>query len=277
MLFVYLGRKCDLARFSGEKCMQLNFLHKIERNRVICWFSCGATSAVACKIAVQQFKNTNEILIAYCDTGSEHPDNYRFLKNCQDWFNHPIEILKHPKYKTVDEVIEKERYINGVQGAKCTQQLKIWHRKRIQRPEADLQVFGFDAGEVDRAFDFRQHNPEVKLYTPLIKRNLFKKDCLALIESQGIELPAVYKMGYKNANCIGCVKGGMGYWNKIRVDFPEVFKRRAEQERTIGRSCIKGLFLDELEPNRGRYQSEPEIECTGTCETAKKEIENCEL
>lgn len=256
---------------------QLNFFNKIESDRVVCWFSCGATSAVACKIAIQQFKRKAEILIAYCDTGSEHPDNHRFLKDCERWFNHPITILKHPKYKNVDEVIEKGGYINGTRGAKCTQQLKIWHRKKIQHAETDIQVFGFDAGEIDRAFDFRQHNPEVNLYTPLIKRNLFKKDCLSLIKSQGIALPEIYRMGYKNANCLGCVKGGMGYWNKIRVDFPEVFKRRAEQEKALGRSCIKGVYLYELDPNRGRYEEEPEIECAGTCETAKNEIENCEL
>lgn len=59
----------------------------------------------------------------------------------------------------------------------------------------------------------------------------------------------MYDLGYPNNNCVGCVKGGMGYWNKIRVDFPEVFERRARQEREIGHSCIKGVFLDELDPN----------------------------
>jgi len=27
---------------------------------------------------------------------------------------------------------------------------------------------------------------------------------------------------------------GIGYWNKIRVDFPEVFKKRCKMERLIG-------------------------------------------
>lgn len=254
----------------------LNFFEKIEGNRVICWFSCGATSAVACALALYEYREKLPVTIYYCDTGSEHPDNHRFLSDCEQWFNYPITILKHPKYKSVDQVIEKERYINGVKGAKCTQQLKIWHRKKNQRP-GDIQIFGFDAGEIDRAFDFRQHNPEVDLYTPLIKKNLYKKDCLSLIKTQGIDLPLMYRMGYKNANCIGCVKGGMGYWNKIRKDFPDVFFKRAKQEREIGRSCIKGVFLDELETGRGRYESEPDIECGGACVQAKTEIENCEV
>ena len=76
----------------------------------------------------------------------------------------------------------------------------------------------------------------------------------------------MYDMGYPNNNCIGCVKGGMGYWNKIRKDFPEVFERRAKQERMIGHSCIKGTFLDELDPNRGNINTEIMEDCGITCQ-----------
>ena len=55
----------------------------------------------------------------------------------------------------------------------------------------------------------------------------------------GIEIPAMSKMGYNNNNCIGCVKGGMGYWNKIRKDFPEVFAQMAQIERDVGATCLE--------------------------------------
>jgi hypothetical protein len=76
----------------------------------------------------------------------------------------------------------------------------------------------------------------------------------------------MYDLGYRNNNCIGCVKGGMGYWNKIRKDFPEVFKARAEQEREVGHSCINGVYLDELEPDRGRFDDEVLEECSIFCQ-----------
>lgn len=76
-------------------------------------------------------------------------------------------------------------------------------------------------------------------------------------------------MGYSNNNCIGCVKGGKGYWNKIRVDFPEVFASRAKLERDIGHSCIKGTFLDELDPNAGKMSEEIMDDCGIFCELAK--------
>ncbi len=80
----------------------------------------------------------------------------------------------------------------------------------------------------------------------------------------------MYLLGYGNNNCVGCVKGGMGYWNKIRRDFPEAFARMAALERKLGRSCIKTktdgqVFLDTLAPDRGRFEDEPTISCGITC------------
>ena len=103
---------------------------------------------------------------------------------------------------------------------------------------------------------------------PLIDNNLLKQDCHAIAAELGIKCPVMYDMGYNNNNCIGCVKGGMGYWNKIRVDFPKVFESRAKLERDIGASCINGFFLDELDPSRGRMSDEIMQDCGIFCELA---------
>jgi hypothetical protein len=59
----------------------------------------------------------------------------------------------------------------------------------------------------------------------------------------------------------------MGYWNKVRRDFPDVFNATAEMERKIGRSCIKGKFLDELDPTAGRHEDVSLPECGVVCPT----------
>lgn len=51
---------------------------------IIAWFSCGATSAVACKIALSLY---DDVHIYYIETGSGHPDNTRFLADCEKWYN----------------------------------------------------------------------------------------------------------------------------------------------------------------------------------------------
>lgn len=51
---------------------------------IIAWFSCGATSAVACKIALSLY---DDVHIYYIETGFGHPDNTRFLADCEKWYN----------------------------------------------------------------------------------------------------------------------------------------------------------------------------------------------
>lgn len=81
--------------------------------------------------------------------------------------------------------------------------------------------------------------------------------------------PKMYELGYANNNCVGCVKGGMGYWNHIRKDFPEVFESRAKLEREVGHSMLKDkngpVYLDELDPNRGDMNTEIMPDCGIMC------------
>lgn len=236
--------------------------------RILCWFSCGATSAVATKIMCQE--TADPIIIAYTEVEEEHPDNKRFLKDCEGWFGQDITILRNEKYGvSIYTVFERERYLVGPYGAPCTKHLKRNMREAFQQP-GDVHVMGFSAEEDARAEQFEERNPTIICRFPLIEQRLTKADCLGILERSKITLPVMYSLGYEHNNCIGCVKGKKGYWNKIRVDFPDVFERMAQAERHIGASILreKGnkLFLDQLDPAAGRGQKEPSIECGVFCE-----------
>ena len=243
-------------------------------SRIVCWFSCGAASAVATKLAIAQYAG-HEIVIARCIVKEEHPDNDRFAADCEQWFGLPITNMMNDKYNgSIVEVADKRGYVSGIAGAPCTMLLKKKVREDFQRP-TDKHVFGYCAEEQDRWDSFLDAN-NIDAVSPLIERGLEHSDCLAMIENAGIELPVMYKLNYHHNNCIGCFKsGGKGYWNKIRTDFPLVFKERAEQTRRIGARLINDnnvhKFLDELEPNTGNYLEEPEIQCGIFCEMAQKE------
>ncbi len=158
----------------------------------------------------------------------------------------------------------------------CTAELKKKVRRDFQKPD-DIHVFGYTSEEQHRADRFREQNIEVDLRTPLIDYNLTKDDCIAMVQRAGIELPAMYKLGYRNNNCIGCVKGGMGYWNKIRRDFPDTFDRMAKVERKLNISILRSenepVYLDELDPTRGNHADEPSFECSLLCTIAEQDIE----
>ena len=236
------------------------------------WFSCGDASAVASKLAIKKYE---EIDVVYCDTGSEHSDNTRFLKDIEKWLGQEIITMKNEKYKDIWDVFEKERWLVGVKGARCTTELKKWVRHQIEA-DYDIQIFGYTIEERHRAERLLEQNPEIKAEFPLIDNQLSKQDCLALLAEADIEIPMMYKLGYRNNNCIGCVKGGAGYWNKIRVDFPGVFDRMAKVERNLNAAInktFKGgkrkkMFLDELPTNMGNYQAEPDISCGVMCQIA---------
>lgn len=236
--------------------------------RCICWFSCGAASAVAAKLTMEKVKD-RELLVVYCDTmATEHPDNERFFQDVEAWLGLNILKLKSKRYEDVDAVFEGRRYMSGIQGAPCTVEMKKRPRFDFQRP-TDLHVFGMTLDEKRRADKFAQDNPELGLYWPLIEEQVTKDTCLQILSEAGIKIPAMYELGYKNNNCLGCVKAtSPAYWNKIRQDFPEVFQRRCEQSRRFGVKLtrVKGqrIFLDELEPAVVEYVEE-DLSCGPQC------------
>lgn len=243
--------------------------------RVLAWFSCGDASAVAAKYAIEDYGDAVEI--CYCDTLKyEHPDNRRFLEAIEQWLQRPITILKSTEYSDIFDVFDKTGWLVGAAGARCTTELKKVVRRNYERPD-DIHVFGFTVDEEKRVERFRGENPELQAVFPLQIRGLTKADCHRIIRDAGIELPMMYRLGYHNNNCIGCVKGGLGYWNKIRVDFPAAFAQMAQQERKMNVAINKTevreggkrkrirVFLDELPPDLGRYDAEPDIECGVIC------------
>ena len=238
--------------------------HTGAHETIIAWFSCGATSAIATRLALRKY---DHVRVIYIETGQEHQDNIRFLHDCEKWFSHPIEVFRSEKYSSVFDVINKTHYINGIAGARCTLELKKKVRYRI---EDDMkvwkaQVFGFDAEETKRAQRFSEQYPKAKPIFPLIENGLTKTDCLAILSHAGIELPVMYRLGFHNNNCIGCVKGGKGYWAMIREKFPEYFAKMAQLEREIGHSCIRDCFLDEL-PMDARKQQPIVPSCSLFCD-----------
>lgn len=219
---------------------------------MIGWFSCGVTSAVACHLS-------KDAELYYIKIFTAHPDNERFIDDFEKIDGRKINVVTS-KYKDQFEVIEKERYINGPTGAACTKRLKINVREDLGINQT--QVFGFTIEEKERLKLFKLRNPEIFVSAPLVSNQLSKKDCFDYLKKLGVKPPRMYELGYRNNNCIGCVKGGKGYWKKIRIDFPWYFDRMAKLERSLNRSCINGFFLDQLDNTPELFE---DAECSLFC------------
>ena len=215
----------------------------------------------------------------YIDIADQHPDSMRFLHDCEKAIGKKITVLKSDRFDSVEEVIKKYKCIKMPHGAPCTGMLKKAVRKKweCEHKEYDLTyVCGMDFNEKNRAKQIAENFPEFHHEFPLIEKYLSKAEVHGLFERTfDFPRPKMYDMGYPNNNCIGCVKGGMGYWNRIRKDFQEVFESRAQLERLVGYSILKEndgtpLYLDELDPNRGDMNTEIFPDCGIMCYLAQK-------
>lgn len=244
--------------------------------RVVCQFSCGAASAVATKLALAQYGETHDVQILNAFIKEEHPDNRRFLADCETWFGRPVTVLRNENFNaSIIEIFRRKQFMASRRGAPCSAVLKRTLMDDWKRP-GDVMVLGFTSEEKERYEDFKDRFPTA--LAPLIEHNLGKEDCKAMVERAGIELPMMYRLGYNNANCIGCVKGGEGYFRAIKEDFPAEFELLCQTQEAIG----PGAFLHRNRKTQVRYslrdiphgptrRNEALPSCSFFCETAEQE------
>lgn len=268
-----------------------------ESQRIIGWWSGGVTSAVACKLAIDLF-GIDRVELIMIDTKNEDEDTYRFFMDCQKWYGKQIDIISTipKKYDNIQDVWEENLSLNVAHGAICSSELKRQVRIDWQRKNTFThQVFGFDASEINRAKNIKKNYPASKPIFPLLMYALSKKECIKIIEDAGIEIPRMYHYGFHNNNCFqtGCVQGGIGYWQKMRDEFPDKFNKMAEMEHKLtdlkgepvtcckdqsNEAKLSGIYKVFLKPHpdypkykdlsmmKGR-KVESLVECNGFCGT----------
>jgi 3'-phosphoadenosine 5'-phosphosulfate sulfotransferase (PAPS reductase)/FAD synthetase len=267
-----------------------------EETRTIAWVSGGAASAVACYLFYKKaMEEGRELpLFVRIDPLSEHPDTERFVAEVAEKMlgGNEVQIISvhthgssiYKDCKNHLDVLRKVRGIRFVSGAPCTRILKREVRERFEiETGMNSHIWGFCKGEETRADKMRVQAGYH--HFPLIEEGLTKQDCFELIEGFGILLPEMYRLGFNNNNCyLGCVKGGMGYWNHIRKVFPEHFDKMAKLEREIGHACLKEsvlidgkkvnrkVFLDELDPERGTHEPMYVEDCGSTGEVCEMKM-----
>jgi len=257
---------------------------------IIAWWSGGVTSAVTCKICIDTY-GKERVRVIFIDTHNEHEDTYRFKKDCEKWYGIDIETISNigDKYEKIQDVWTKHKSLNVAHGAVCSSELKRNAREKWEKNnEFTYQAFGFDVDETRRAKGMKLNHSRAKPIFPLLMHYYSKKDCINIIQDSGIEVPVMYKMGFLNNNCFktGCVQGGIGYWQKMKRDFPEKFEAMGKVEHdltklkgtpvTMLKDQSKGGGLVFLKPHpdypdvkditmmKGR-EPKPLFECNGFC------------
>jgi 3'-phosphoadenosine 5'-phosphosulfate sulfotransferase (PAPS reductase)/FAD synthetase len=246
-------------------------------DRVVCRFSCGIPSLIAAKLAIAEY-GADRVEVVRSDTRSEHSDNERFMREAEEWLGKTVTVLASKEYQDIWDVYRRERFIRSHKGVKCRGVLKLAPFYQYYRP-TDILVFGYTADPKDaaRAIRLQASSPEIMRF-PLIKRGLSRADCMAMFRRTGIKPPIMYVLGFGNNNCLGCPNGGMGYWNLIRIHFPDRFEEMCLIQDDLGPGSWflvrreERISLRMLRPEDGDHRIEPEIDCSIMCASAEQEI-----
>lgn len=224
---------------------------------IIGWWSGGIASAVACKIAIDLF-GKDRVRLLFIDTKNEDDDTYRFKRDCERWYGLPIETLTNPKYADIREVWRKFKSLNVATGAICSTELKravreMWEEEN--KGQYSYQTHGFDIGEPERALAMALNYPNSNPIFPLLLHGISKNRAARIIIENGIYLPRAYRAGYRNNNCYktGCVRGGIGYWQKRKREFPEATAEMGAIEHELTNAKGKPVTMLRLRRGKERY------------------------
>lgn len=222
-----------------------------EIRRVVVGYSGGVTSAWCLDWAMRSFPR-EEVVALFHDTKREDADTYRYLREMAATLG--VAITERSDGRSVEEVEDDEHALANNRMAFCSRILKAEPRDRYF---AELRavgvtrivsVVGFSAHEwqrVQRAF-IRGVADGYEVRFPLVEEGVTKQQCADWSIALGVPLPAMYAWS-DHANCVGCRRGGKGYWLAVRENAPAVFEAAKARESTFGHTFLKDTTLANLE------------------------------
>lgn len=250
---------------------------KGDHQRHIVTISGGVSSAYVAKWVKENIEG--DIVYYFNDTGWEHPDLYRFLKDIEKALD--IKIHRDSDGRTPEAVFYDERMLGSNRTPNCS---KILKATRLQKFAwvGDVLYFGIDTTEIKRAARISMVYRRLGMTTvfPILENPIAKDDIMREVEALGVEIPQLYKDGFSHNNCSGgCVRSGRKQWASLYRKYPRVYadRERVETEFSeyIGREStfMKNLSLARLREiidEQGDLdfgEDDFQGECVGICGT----------
>lgn len=241
-------------------------------------FSTGLSSAIMVDRLLQRYK-ADDCYIVAMNTHAEHPDNWRFARECQDRWHKEIIVLSDGR--TPQQVGEDKHIIPNQKIAPCTFELKIkpfqtWLRDTFSvRHNVTIHI-GYDIFEAHRckATEIAYREQGYKIDFPLLWKPIEHRPYDQVVKDDwGIEPPLTYKLGFPHGNCLheekgGCFKMGQGDWLRYLIHFPQGYANKEDWEQRMrqhptranyailrdqSNGTVTPLTLQEL---RERYQAD---------------------
>lgn len=218
--------------------------HKNADNEIvhIVLFSGGLASFETAKRVISDH-DKNKVLLWFFDTLIEDQDTYRFINDCENYFDLQIERLLDGR--NIWEVFRDERFIGNSQKCVCNRVLKRQLLEKTLKNRFPMKnvilYFGLEYNETTRrsillsSWALKGYKVGIPLqYSPHLDRKLL----IELVNETHIPIPRMYKLGFVHNNCGGgCVKAGIKQWTQLFNLFPERFMWH-EREELITREYL---------------------------------------
>ena len=244
----------------------------------------GGKDSQACLIKAAQKYGTSQIEAIFCDTGWEHPDTYKHIKDVCDTMKIRLKVLK-PELGFV-ELAKKKKRFPSVFKRFCTIELKI-------KPSIDyilslkdsvIVIEGVRAQESpkraamsDECMYFRSYfegingrkesyrRTEVlnwcKKYDASISRPIFKwtaQEVIDCILQAGQKPNPLYYRGYSRVGCMPCIMSRMSSI-KLLNDDPKMKQRLIDAEKYVGSSFFSVGTIPKYACKNGVYPMAEEV------------------
>jgi len=224
------------------------------KKKLLISFSGGRTSAVMTKLCWEQYQDEFEIAVCFANTGLEHENTLKFVKDIADNWNIPVvwmEAIVNPiegkgirakivdfetadrKGKPMEEAIKKHGIPNA-SSPHCSGRLKeeviySYARKYLGWKRGTWHTaIGMRADEIDRL------NPNYnghKIIYPLVTLRFRESDVDEFMEKYPFDLDL---KGKHYGNCVGCWKKSIRKLCTIAKHDAQVFEFWDRMERLYG-------------------------------------------
>lgn len=218
-------------------------------------FSGGRSSAYSVLLGYQPGD-----LVIFCDTGREHPDTYRFVKEFSEYENIPV-IYQAGNWQV--DVIKKRSTIPNKFKRKCTEELKIKMARRYLRSIGWFkytQFIGFRHDEQSRIKDYKHNWQAVTTRFYLDEIAVCKPEIVLFFKAKPYDLRIPAILG----NCDACFLKGESSIIAIYQDDPtRADKWIADEEDKVinpkGYTYLKGISHRQLRDTALKLKAEGKI------------------
>lgn len=246
-------------------------------------YSGGIGSWAAAK-RVAEWHGTDDLVLLFTDTKTEHPDTYRFLR--ESAANVGGRLVEIADGRDIWQVFKDEKFLGNSRIDPCSKILKRnladrW-MKQHYTPDNVVAYIGIDWTEEHRYTRMAERKLPWNYQAPLCQPPFLSKlDLHDWAEREGLKKQYLYTIGAAHANCGGgCIKMGQGGFVRLLKNDPTGFAKWEQGEATMRKQLGDVAILTEqrkgvkyklpLSELRKRAESETE-----SCEIDMYEIGGC--